>query len=228
MASFRFCPSWFSGNDTFIDLFSFITLLILFLFSLSFYKISKKKSYFWISIAFLILSGSFLSRFFTYLLIYFYQPLQLKSITIVEHMTALKIGGIRFTYFIFSTGIIVFNFLHLAGFYLFYLSYRKNVKKTDIFIVLSLFLVITYFSHNSYFAFHFSALALILGILVLLRKSNVLIKGSFIFIALSQALFIFKTFDPFFYFFGDLFQLIGYFLLLFAFIKIRKNGKKAK
>ena len=113
---------------------------------------------------------------------------------------------------------------------------HKQFLKSNVIIILFSFFMITYFSHNSYFVFHLTAMLLLLIVtyhyhLTFRSKKNyntMLLMISFFMIALSHLLFIFETIQPIYYVVAELFQLFGYFMLLLTFILILKNGKKKK
>ena len=236
MASFVFSPAWFIGKDILIDLFSFFTLLLIAYFSYRFYRINTaNRKYLYLSGGFLLLAGSFLAKITTLLIIYYYQVLHIREFPIIVDFIDITIQGIRPSYLFFFLGFTLFRFAHLLGLYLLYITYQDKRSLSDIVIITISFFMITYFSHNTYFAFHLMSFVLL--VLMTYRYGQVYAKNmrsntlalaiSFGIIAVSQAVFMFQT-NPLLYVTAEVIQLIGYFLLLYTFITILRHGKKKK
>ena len=94
----------------------------------------------------------------------------------------------------------------------------------------------TYFSHSAYYMFHLTSLVLLLLITMEYYSNHFknkiitsrLVTYSFSIITLSQIVFIFVNLNPLIYVIAECVQLIGYAILLLAFIMVLKYGKKKK
>ncbi len=183
-----------------------------------------------------MLGASFLTKVMTYVLIYYYQFFGLHEVEAVKAVLSMSVSGMRPSYFLFSIGMSSFRFLQLTGLYMLICINHKQFLKSNVIIILFSFFMITYFSHNSYFVFHLTAMLLLLIVayhyyLTYRSKkklNTMLLVISFIIIALSQLIFMFETIRPIYYVAAELIQLFGYSLLLLTFILILKNGKKKK
>lgn len=237
MANFVFSPNWFYGPDILIEIFSMITLFLIAYFSYRFYRLNtEKKEHLYLGMAFVTLSVSFLAKIMTYVVIYYYKLLQIDQVAVVQQVLSNEVIGMRPSYFMFSAGVAMFSFLQLVGLYMLTCIYQKRISRYDTLIILYAFFMITYFSHNTYFAFHLTSLLLLSIISYIFfrtyrknRHPNTKrLMSAFLIIAISQAVYMFKTLNPAFYVWGEVIQLVGYFLLLLTIIMVIKHGKKKK
>ncbi|MFP4424082.1 MAG: hypothetical protein ACLFP2_02515 [Candidatus Woesearchaeota archaeon] len=235
MASFVFSPQWFLGKDLLIDLVSFFALFAIAAVTFQFYRINKRTEHKLMAVSFSLLAASFLAKIMTYVVIYYYQLLHLREIEVVAAVADNTFQGIRLSYIMFALGFSFYRFAHLAGLYFLYSVYQEKKALSDTVIILFLFFMITYFSHNSFFAFHLASLVLLLLMTwryyqIYLRNRLITTRNlmiSFFIIALSQAIFIFQT-NPLYYVAAEIIQFFGYFILLITFFTVLYNGKKKK
>lgn len=236
MSHFDLPVQWFRGFDLLIDIFSIIAVLLIALASYKYYRINRDQKYGHLALSFFVIASSFLLKALSYSLMYYYKIIQLDEITLVVKVVETPIQGIRPSFILFTMTLFLYRFLHLIGLYMLYYVYKRKYQRPDILIAVASIFLITYFSHQSWFAFHTLAFVL-LGILVShyyklymknKRKNTKVLVMSFSIIALSQAIFVFSQIDSILYVYAEIVQLIGYLLLLTTFIMIIYNGKKKK
>ncbi len=128
-------------------------------------------------------------------------------------------------------GTLLSRLLMLLGLYTLYSIYYPQNRFTD--VLLAYFILITtYFSNSAYYLFHTTVLLLLIPIVIHYYKNCKKTKDgpasfilwSFMTLAISQLLFIFGRVSL--YIIAELTQLIGYSLLLIAFIMVLRYGKK--
>lgn len=237
MASFVFSPPWFYGADIAIDVISFITLALVAIVSYRFFRFDRgHKLPLYLSLAFGVMAAAFLAKIGTYSLIYFYKNLNIQHIGMVKQVLSTEVAGNRPSYWGFSIGIVAYYFLYLTGLYMLYCIYQERLIRSDALITLLGFFLITYFSHNNYFAFHIMALLLLLLISSTYyyafqrnkKDTTLILMSGFMLLAVSQAFFIFKTWSSYIYIGAQGIQLIGHLGLLTAMILVFHHGKKKK
>lgn len=223
-------PNWFATPDIVILGFSVITLLLIAAFSLKFYFFKKKehKNYLYFAASFLLLAVSFLWKIATDITIY-YNIIKTK-----------QVGLFTFTYhtlraekILFVIGHFAHYLLMLLGLYILYVVLNRKSTMNHL-LILYFIVMTTIFSNFSYFIFHLTAFVLLLGIsyrYYLICKKNKrnltkLIFISFSIITASQILYMFVRLWGNIYAAAQIIQLVGFVLLLVAFIWVLKNGKK--
>lgn len=231
MMQLVFTPRWFYGEDIAIDLISALVSFLIAFFCVKYYRINKNKNYLWLVTSFIVLGLSFLfklaTNFSLYHLVY----------------TTKQIGDFTLTYqslitsnTIFNYGFLFYRVFTLIGLFILYEIYQKEHSKSNIFLIISLILIATYFGISAYYIFHL--ISLILLILISLqycknyyKSRNIttkLLACSFVIITLSQFFFIFTKVNPMFYVTAEIIQFVGYVILLITFILVLKYGKKKK
>lgn len=222
-------PEWFLTKDILICVFSMITLLLIALFSLNFYFFRKQenKNYLYFASSFILLALSFLCKILTNATI-FYNAIETK-----------KLGFITITYqtvksskFLFLAGHFMHYFLLLIGLYILYITLNKKSTMNHL-LILYFLLITTIFSNLAYFVFNLTAFILLCFILyqyyIICRenknKITKLLFTSFSIIAISQAIFMFTKYHTNVYVAAQLVQLVGFLILLTAFILVLKHGK---
>jgi len=223
-------PDWFATKDMIILGFSVITLLLIAAFSLRFYFFKKKehKSYLYFAASFLLLAISFLWKIATDITVY-YDIIKTKQIGIFT----ITYQTIRAEKVLFVAGHFAHYLLMLLGLYILYVVLNRKSTMNHL-LILYFIVMTTIFSNFSYFIFHLTAFVLLLGISYRYyaiyrknkRKLTKLIFTSFSVIAVSQILFMFVKLWGNIYVVAQIMQLIGFILLLIAFILVLKNGKK--
>ena len=232
MVAFIYPPQWFYGKDLLIDLVSILTLSLVAFFSFRYYLINKNnRNYLYLTVSFLLIALAFACKILTYFTIYYH-------IIETKHIGALTLTyqTIKSSDILFFLGYLLYRFLTLIGLYALYLIYQKDHSKSTIFLIVYLLLISAYFSNNAYYLFNITSLMLLILISRAFFK-NYTLRGSqpsrlifysFSIISISQVIFIFIKINSLLYVFAEIVQLIGYILLLFAFIQVLRNAKKKK
>lgn len=223
---FVFTPDWFLGQDVLINLFSFLILLLFFLFSMKNYQLSKNKKLLYLGIGFLLVALAEFSVVLTKFAI-FYDTNFTQSIgaMIVTYEIVKSVDWVYFLSFFFS------RFFTLLGFYI---IYRLPLKKIsgDFALVIYFILVTSFLFHSFYYLYHLTALIfLLLGTRIyfkIYRKNKS--RNTRIFVAalsllgVSQIMFILSKIS-YMYVAAQVVQLISYITLLVLIMRISKNGK---
>tara|TARA_Y100000310_G_C20694469_1_gene824536 strand:+ start:4261 stop:4944 length:684 start_codon:yes stop_codon:yes gene_type:complete len=224
MTAIVFGPEWFSGLSIIFELVTVLVTLLISLYSYKLYLFSKERRFLYFGISFLAIMLSFLAKIAT-TLASFYVP----SEPITEVVTNLTISITSGTPYLTSLGFLVHQELMLLGLAGIYLINQKNRSILQAALLTYLVTVITIISNAFYFIFYATAtvfLALISHYYVknyIKKQTNTsfLIMISFLFILLSQIVFILVILNPtFFFIIAEIIQLIGYALLLNAYTHI--------
>jgi hypothetical protein len=231
MIELIYSPKWFYGKDILIDIISIIVLFSIAFFSIKYYQINKtKKNYLYLALSFILLAISFICKIATNFTVY-YHVLETRQIGFVSF----TYQTMRSTDTLFFFGFLLYRICTLMGFYILYSIYQKQ-PSSNIFIILYMILVMTYFSQSAYFIFHITSLILLLFITHTYYRNNQKVKHytskltflSFALITLSHLISIFVKVNLLFYVIAELIQLCGYIMLLFAFIMVLRYAKKKK
>ena len=226
-----YSPQWFYGKDILIDIVAVLVLFFIGLFSLRYYTINKKnKNYLHFAVSFFIMSLAFLSKILTYFTIYTHS-VQTRTVGSVT----LTLQTITSYDTLFFVGLLLYRLLTLVGLYLLYAIYQKHSKST-IFLSIALLALLTYFSQSAYYVFHVTSLILLLLITIQYaknyKKSKLITAGlivvSFGIITASHCIAAFIRLTKIFYVAAEFVQLLGFLILLIAFILVLKHGKKKK
>lgn len=226
-----YSPQWFFGKDILIDIVSVIVLFLIGYFGIKYYKLNKKnKNYLVLASSFFMLAVSFLFKILTNFTIYYHtiETRTLGALTLTYH-------AVKSSNLFFIIGFLMYRILTLLGLYLLYSIYQKQTKP-NIFLVVYLLLIVTYFSSSAFYIFHLTSFILLLFITsqyIKNYKNNKIettrsLAYSFGIITISQVLFILVRFNLFLYVIGESLQLVGYIWLLFTFISVLKHGKKKR
>ena len=230
MIQLVFTPPWFYGKDILIDIISIIVLLMIAFFSLRYYRIDRKNSnYLFLSASFFLIAVSFIFKILTNFTIYYHALDGDKFDFIIFTHSVAKTSGT-----FFYLGFFFYRLLTLLGLSALYSIYQKELPKGNIFLVLYLMVMLTYFSQGTYYVFHLTSLILMSLIAMQFYRNYRLNKSrtakllviSFVVITISQLVFIFIKLAPMLYVAAEFIQLCGYIMLLFTFIKVLSNAKK--
>ena len=225
-------PAGFYGKDIAIDLVSAIVVLLIGVFSFRNYLLDKKNHrHLLLSLATVMLSGSFFVKILTNILSH-------HQIGLSKYLTGLIIPSIIPAYSMLpAAGFLLYSILTLVGFYiLFTLTSKRELLSFDYLIIAYFIIVSTYFARFNYVLFYITALLFLVAISRRYflaynenRYKNTLILGiSFSLIALSYLAFIFTSTNHALYVLAELIQLIGYLFLLYTFTLVLRNAKKTK
>lgn len=226
-------PQWFFAPDLIIDFFSFIVLVVFTIISLSYYKISRNKSFFYLGISFLLIGiGEFFEVFMN---LKFYYDLtkifHLGEMVVTSHaVQSLPILNFCAGFF--------YRAFTLIGFYFLYNNSKKDnkVSRLNHLIIIYLLLVLTILTSG---AFHFFAATTGLFSLIIsfnyyrvYRKTNsrksLVLTIAFIVLFVSYLMLAFMTINPIIYIVAGLIQLIAFIVMLCLMVVIFNHGKKLK
>jgi hypothetical protein len=231
MIELIYSPAWFYGKDIIIDIISILVLFSIAFFSIKYYNISKtKKNYLYLAASFAIIALSLICKILTNFTIY-YNVLETRQIGFVTF----TYQALRSTDTLFFVGFLFYRVLTLLGLYFLYSIYTKQ-PASNIFMVVYLLLVGTYFSQSAYYIFHFTALILLIFITNAYWKNykknkhytSRLLLYSFAIITLSHLISVFVKIDLLLYVIAELIQLAGYITLLITLIMVLRYGKETK
>lgn len=228
MVQVVFSPKWFWGKDIFIDSIALLVLLSIAVFATRYYKIKKTKNYLFLAISFYLIALSFFSKILINFTIY-YQVLHTKVIGSMTYtQTILKSSDI-----LAFSGLFLYRLFTLLGLYLLYSIYEKQ-SKANIALIVYFIIISIFFSKEEYYIFYLTSF--ILFAIISNRfyqnyrknreKASGMLAASFLVITLSQALFMLVNFTKHFYVAGEVIQLIGYVILLTAFVTVLRHGRE--
>ena len=225
-----FAPDWFASKDIIIHGFNVLVLLIIAAFSVRFYFLKKQdnKNYLFFAASFILLAISFLWKIVTDITV-IYEIINVKQVGILD----VTFKTIYTEKVLFVAGHLAHYLFLLLGLYILYVVLNRKSTMNHLFI-LYFIIITTIFSNFSYFIFHLTALVLLMGIAYRYfliyksnkRKSTKLLFTSFCILALSQVLFMPVKLYVNIYIAAQIVQLIGFLILLIAFITVLYNGKK--
>ncbi len=221
-----FSPKWFFGVDILFEIFFvFIALLISF-YGYRIFRISKNREHKYFSLSFFLIAISFVFKVLTNFDIYYnvFKTLRVGSATVtfsyLYNSGMLHIAGL----FLFKL------FMTAAFFILFLLTDRKHSRK-DIYLILYLILVSTFFSISTYYVFHIT-LAIILFFISKHffenyekspKTNRLMVFLSFSMLFLSQFAFMMVFVAAEFYVIGEIVMLVGYSILLYNLLAVARK-----
>lgn len=228
MVKVVFSPKWFWGEDIFIDAIALLVLLSIAVFATRYYKIKKSRNYLYLALSFYLIALSFFSKILINFTIY-YQVLHTQIIGSIEYTQVI----LKSSEVLAVSGLFFYRLFTLLGFFVLYSIYEEQSKANVIlmvyFIVISIF-----FSKEEYYIFYLTSFIL-LGVISNRyyrnyrknkKKTSGMLAASFSVITLSQIFFMFVNFTKHFYVVGEVIQLIGYIILLVAFVTVLKHGRE--
>ncbi len=225
MVELVYSPAWFYGKDIIIDVVSIIVLALIGFFSIKYHRMNKKKSNLLFGISFLMLAVSFLFKIMTNFTIY-YPVMVTKNLGFF----AVTFHAMKATNLLLYAGFLMYRLLTLVGLYLLLSIYTKQTKPNAILIGYFI-LISTIFSQSAYYVFFLTSLVMLalitLGYAKHCKKNRrSLLIISFLTITLSKAIFAFISLNKIMYDVAESIQLLGYIMLLAAFISVLRHGKK--
>nr|MCK4929586.1 hypothetical protein [Nanoarchaeota archaeon] len=229
---FVYSPPWFYGKDIAIDIISAVVVLLIGVFSFRNFLLDKKNyRHLFLSLAFVILGGSFILKTLTNILSH-------HQYGISKYLTGFLIPNIIPKYSLLpALGFLIYASMTLFGFYILYaLTSNKGIISTDYLIIAYFIIISTYFARFNYFLFYATSFLFLIAItrryFLSYKKTkyrNTFYLGtSFGVITLSQLVFIFTSSNHTLYVLAELIQLIGYLFLLYTFVMVLRNAKKKK
>ncbi|RLJ03125.1 MAG: hypothetical protein DRP11_01645 [Candidatus Aenigmatarchaeota archaeon] len=227
MIRYIFSPKWFYGVDIAFELFSMIITFLIARYGYELYKISGNKKHKYFSLFFLLIGIAFLFKIIANFDIYYVNTVSIEIANSIFYFTTSHVSEM-----LFILGFSIFKFLMLLSF--FGLLYILWDEKPGIFwLSLYFILIITIFSHGTYYIFHLS-MTMILAFLLSYyyrnyaeksSRESFLIMLSFLMLTLSQLAFITIALDMVMYVVGETLQLIGYAILLYHYILVTRYEK---
>jgi hypothetical protein len=222
-----FTPDWFANFDVAINIFSFIILVLFFIFSIRSYLLSKNKKSLYLGIGFLSIALAELATIFTKIVLFY-------DISFTQ-----QVGQMVVTYHVvksvdifYKIGFFFHKLLTLTGLYIIYRFPLKRLSQNDFFLSIFFLILSALAGEMIYFVFHIATIALLILIIKNFNKiytKNKLHNTRILIIAFSMLLvshifFIFSTMRLV-YITGQILQLISYITLLVLIMNIIYNAK---
>jgi len=208
-------PRWFFGFDMLFEILSALVPFVLAYYSRKVYQFTEQREYKLMVYGFAAIGASLLAKMISTAMIY----LQLQQTQ--NQMLLLT----------YQTGFSLFRFLYLAGLVLLLMIAFGIQDRRQVMVLFFFIIMLTAFSHFSYFVFHIIAAFLLLHIVWFFyenyckRKTQcaMLVVVSFALLALSQVAFIFINLQKNLYPIGETLQLLGFLTLLYNHVVVLKK-----
>lgn len=236
MPSLFLTPDWFNGIDLLFEAVGLIIAMLIAGYSWRAYKLSEETKFLYFSGAFLLVSISFLARIITSGAVYY------EGVRVAAEMVLGSAVGPQKEYAIlfYRTGFFVEMASLLGGWLLiFFVSQkgRERLKKyyelSQIMLFVYLVLLISVIANFKYVVFYLTGVVL-LGLIVLnyyknylnnKNENTLLVMLAFFLILISHLLFVFLFALPSLYVVGQIFLLLGFMLLLYAYRRVGRMGR---
>lgn len=216
-----FSPIWFFGYDSFIDIISFLIIMLIGFYSYKIYKLSANKNYFLLYLAFLLLGMGLVIKSFANLSFYF------------DLLHKIGIYDTRiFGYQMAALALFLYVLLSLLG-YITLISLTLKLKGKKIISLLFLLVIMTVLlAKNSFMFFHLISFLLVLIYITPYFYENYTkikdIKAFFVFmcfflLSFSHLLFTMVFYSNQLYVTGVIIQLGAYLMLLINLILVLKK-----
>ena len=228
MVQVVFSPKWFWGKDIFIDAIALLVLLSIAIFATRYYRIKKSRNYLYLALSFYLIALSFFSKILINFTIY-YQVLHTQIVGSIEYTQVI----LKSSEILAASGLFLYRLFTLLGFFVLYSIYEKQ-SKANVILMIYFIVISIFFSKEEYYVFYLTSFIL-LGVISNRyyqnyrknkKKTSGMLAASFSVIALSQLFFMFVNFTKHFYVAGEVIQLIGYIILLVAFVTVLKHGRE--
>lgn len=228
MVQVVFSPKWFWGKDIFIDAVALLVLLSIAVFATKYYRIKKSRNYLYLALSFYLIALSFFSKILINFTIY-YQVLHTQVIGSIKYTQVI----LKSSEILAVSGLFFYRLFTLLGLFMLYSIYEKQ-SKANMFLMAYFVAISVFFSKEAYYIFYLTSFILLAIISNRYyqnyrknrEKASGTLAASFSVIALSQIFFMFVNFTKHFYVVGEAIQLIGYVVLLVAFITVLKHGRE--
>lgn len=222
MLQVAYNPVWFYGVDIVFDVVSALVLVLLSFSALRYYRLSGNYRHRRLALGFGVIAAGFLAKIFRNFI--FYSSSDPSFITLID----IQLSAM------FVTSVLIISRLFVVfGLFSIYSLYYPSPLSTN-YLVAFLLVCSTALSMSTYYVFHLTSLLLLFFIAHHFYKRyeqkavshRLWLAGAFLWLSVSQLLFIFIQFSGWFYVFGEVAQLLGYASLLVVFILVRSRGKK--
>lgn len=229
-----YTPGWFNGFDLVVEGISLIIALLIAGYSWKAYKVSQENKFAYFSLAFILVALGLGCKMLTSGVLYYGS---LRDV-VADVLRPVAGQGLQFAD-LFYRGAFFLEMLSLLGAWLliFFVSQKSRARLrqyyevSQIALFAYLILLISFVSNFKYSVFYLTS-AVILGMTVLnyyknylntnRNKNAYLVMLSFLFILISNLFFIFVFLWQEFYVLGEIFLLIGFLILLYAYGKVKK------
>jgi D-alanyl-lipoteichoic acid acyltransferase DltB (MBOAT superfamily) len=224
-------PQWFAGIDSAFELISLIVAFIVAAYGYKIYKLSKEKKYLYFSSSFFLVALSLIFKIISEFVIYEKELVQqqigpwIVTRTIIEPVTEVHVYSHT-----------IFRLLSLFAFFILLVVTLEKKDKPTIILLTYFMILVTFVSIYAHILFYITQMLLI-ALLVYHFHQNYLkhktrqalfVTLAFLGMFVSNIVLTFMMYDPDIYVIGEVLQLIGFGLLLYAFILVKKNDKPKK
>ncbi len=230
-----FTPEWFNGFDLVFETIGLVIALLIAFYSYKVFRFSKENKFAYFSLAFVLVALGLGFKMFTSSVLYFF-PIRESVAIVLKPMLG---GGLSFADLFYRAAFFLQMSTMLGAWLLiFFISQksRERLKKyhevSQIALFMYLILLISIVANFKYFIFYLTS-AVILGMTVLNYYKNYLnskknknafrVMLSFLFILLSNIIFVFVFLYDKLYVVGEIVMLIGFLLLLATYRRIIKK-----
>lgn len=221
MVTFNFSPEWFYGIDSVFEIVSLLITILIAVYAYKLYRFSGNRNYKFFSLAFLLISLSFVFKIITNIIVYSQalEKIDLGTVTIIR-------STITQYEFVYILGFLGFRMLTLLGLIGIYMVSYKNTSTNDMIIYGLLFFILCVFSHYAFIVFHMMALILLIFIVLFYYKNYLKKRSSlalmtlisFFMLMVSQILFTMTYIDKIYYAIAEVIQLIGFLVLMLLYM----------
>ncbi len=230
-----FTPEWFNGFDLVFETIGLVIALLIAFYSYKVFRFSKENKFAYFSLAFVLVALGLGFKMFTSSVLYFF-PIRESVAIVLKPMLG---GGLSFADLFYRAAFFLQMSTMLGAWLLiFFISQksRERLKKyhevSQIALFMYLILLTSIVANFKYFIFYLTS-AVILGMTVLNYYKNYLnskknknafrVMLSFLFILLSNIIFVFVFLYDKLYVVGEIVMLIGFLLLLATYRRIIKK-----
>jgi len=219
--SLVFSPIWFFGYDSVLDLISFVITMLIGFYSYKIYKLTGKKNYFYLYLAFLLLSIALVVKSFANLSLYF------------DLLHRIGVRDTRlFGYQMAALALFGHVLLTLLG-YITLIALTLKLKGKRIVSLLFFLVILTVLlAKNSFMFFHLISFALVLLYVTpyfyenYMNVKNVkalLVFLCFLFLSFSHLFLALVFYNNYLYVIGIILQMAGYLMLLINLLLVFKK-----
>ncbi|HLD10512.1 MAG TPA: hypothetical protein VJB89_00375 [Candidatus Nanoarchaeia archaeon] len=215
-------PIWFFGFDVAIEIILTLIVIGLVFYGYRAYKLTKEKKYFYFTAGFVIIVLDFIIHSFVNSYIYYNLLVHNFCSVSCQMNTLLRLFGICFW---------IYAVINLLAYTILAITFTKSRWRFEIFSSIFLLSIPTLYLLRSFFILNLFAFLFLIPIIYVTycnyhkKKSfdSYLVFGAFSFIFLSHLFYIFEFLSGIFYVLGLSSLFIGYSLLLYLLIRVKKN-----
>jgi hypothetical protein len=224
-------PQWFYGIDSCIELLSVIVAFIVAAYGYKVYRLSQQKKYKHFSTAFLLIGIAYLFKIISGFVIY--QKVIVQQMIGPYMISRVMVEPVTWVHTYSHT---IFRLLSLFAFLILIIVTLEIKNKPTMILMVYFMVLVAVVSIYAHILFYLTQILLIALLLhhfyhnYLKHKScqALYVTLAFLGIFISNTVLTFMMYDPKIYVIGEMFQLLGFGLLLYAFILVKKNDKPKK